>query len=230
MPKARSTRRTSKTHSRVDPTSKKRPDNNKTKAAKDPKASHLYTDDNPSTTLHGTGFKDAATAKRTLELVSQRSLTYQFQTINTMFYRAKNHPYSHGNEDMEAAMDIFRAWLHETYPRAKASRPNFKPLLKKETVNRYLSRLQESEDVDARFAQVYVALPKGKRLANILVDENHPEQRDWEREREENLVQLTQDYDKNSSDDQLWDNRGHPATWLLRCIAWAWSPTPERRL
>lgn len=32
---------------------------------KDPKQSHLYTDDNPETTLHGTGFKDAATAENT---------------------------------------------------------------------------------------------------------------------------------------------------------------------
>jgi hypothetical protein len=56
------------------------------------KDSHLYTDDNPSTTLHGTGFKDAETANNTLELISKRSLTYQFQTINTLFHRARNHP------------------------------------------------------------------------------------------------------------------------------------------
>lgn len=35
------------------------------KKEKDPKQSHLYTDDNPETTLHGTGFKDAATADNT---------------------------------------------------------------------------------------------------------------------------------------------------------------------
>lgn len=55
------------------------------KPAKDPKDSHLYTDDNPETTLHGTGFKDSETAKHTIDLVNKRSLTYQFQTINTMY-------------------------------------------------------------------------------------------------------------------------------------------------
>jgi hypothetical protein len=55
------------------------------KHTKDPKDSHLYTDDNPETTLHGTGFKDSDAAKHTIKLVSKRSLTYQFQTINTMY-------------------------------------------------------------------------------------------------------------------------------------------------
>ena len=59
---------------------------------KDPKASHLYTDDNPKTTIHGTGFKDKAAAERTLDLIGQRSLIYQYQTVNTMFNRAKHHP------------------------------------------------------------------------------------------------------------------------------------------
>lgn len=35
------------------------------KVAKNPKDSHLYTDDNPETTLQGTGFKDEATAQKT---------------------------------------------------------------------------------------------------------------------------------------------------------------------
>ncbi|KAM0710300.1 hypothetical protein Q7P35_002662 [Cladosporium inversicolor] len=39
------------------------------------KKSHLYTDDNPSTTLHGTGFRDAETANNTISLISKRSLT-----------------------------------------------------------------------------------------------------------------------------------------------------------
>lgn len=85
----------------------------KSKTGKD---SHLYTDDNPTTTLKGTGFKDAATAKNTIELVSQRSLLYQFQTINTMYYRAKHHPHSASNLNMQAAMDVFEHWLKHTYP------------------------------------------------------------------------------------------------------------------
>ena len=78
---------------------------------KDPKASHLYTDDNPSTTLHGTGFKDANTAKHTLDLIAKRSLTYQSQTVNTMYHRAKHHPAMKNgdtakNADMREAVEV----------------------------------------------------------------------------------------------------------------------------
>lgn len=56
--------------------------------------SHLYTDDNPESTLHGTGFSSAETAERTIKLVSKRSRLYQFQVINTMYNRAKHVGYT----------------------------------------------------------------------------------------------------------------------------------------
>lgn len=57
----------SKKHSnRADPITKKgKAKAKEAKPAKDPKDSHLYTDDNPETSLQGTGFKDAATAHKT---------------------------------------------------------------------------------------------------------------------------------------------------------------------
>lgn len=65
-----------KQNNRADPISKKGKGKPKPKAdievevddakpVKDPKDSHLYTDDNPETSLQGTGFKDAATADKT---------------------------------------------------------------------------------------------------------------------------------------------------------------------
>lgn len=39
------------------------------------------TDDNPETTLKGTGFKDVETANKTIELVSKRSLTCKQQFL-----------------------------------------------------------------------------------------------------------------------------------------------------
>lgn len=64
-----------KQNSRADPISKKGNSKGKeTKPAKDPKAGHLYTDDTPETTLHGTGFKDAATANKTSMLFCIASL------------------------------------------------------------------------------------------------------------------------------------------------------------
>ncbi|KAF3761509.1 hypothetical protein M406DRAFT_353134 [Cryphonectria parasitica EP155] len=58
--------KTKKQDNRANPISKKgKVDKDEAKRTKDPKASHLYTDDNPETTLHGTGFKDAAAAEKT---------------------------------------------------------------------------------------------------------------------------------------------------------------------
>lgn len=72
---------------------------------------HLYSDDHPETTLKGTGFKDAATARRTLDLVKQKPRNRQVWTINAMFHRAKHHP--NQTEPMREAMAIFRTWLEQ---------------------------------------------------------------------------------------------------------------------
>jgi hypothetical protein len=180
MPKVTSTSRT-KTASK-DPT--------KPAQAKNPKDSHLYTDDNPATTIHGTGFKDKAAAERTLDLIKERSLIYQFQTVNTMYNRAKHHPSmrkavngSASIADMEAAMDVFREWLDVTYPAEKDAlrAGGFKPLLNKKTVQRYLDRIEGSKSVGSeakKFAKLYAELPRGKKLGNVLVDDSKPAEPD----------------------------------------------------
>lgn len=56
-----------KQSNRADPIAKKggKAKAEETKPAKEPKDSHLYTDDNPETSLQGTGFKNAAMAEKT---------------------------------------------------------------------------------------------------------------------------------------------------------------------
>ena len=141
MPKAPSKSRT--TASRTTPTSSAK--------TKNPKDSHLYTDDNPTTTIHGTGFKDKAAAERTLDLIKERSLIYQFQTVNTMYNRAKHHPAmkkkiegSAGTADMRQAMEVFKNWLDVTYPaeREGLRAGGFKPLLSKKVMERYLEKIE----------------------------------------------------------------------------------------
>jgi hypothetical protein len=169
-----------------------RKDPTKTSKTSNPKDSHLYTDDNPSTTIHGTGFKDRAAAERTLTLIKERSLIYQFQTVNTMYNRAKHHPAmkkavkgSAGTADMQAAMDVFKEWLDVTYPAEKDSlrAGGFKPLLSKKTVQRYLSDIEANKSVEAQaksFAKMYAELPRGKKLGNVLVDDSKPAEPDCE--------------------------------------------------
>ncbi len=211
--------------------------------------SHLYTDDNPSTTLHGTGFKDAATALHTLQIMSQRSLTYQYQVVNTMYNRAKHHParkrYENGNAEKQAlqgrkfdeAMAMFKDWLDHEYVDAKRRRKeegrDFKPLLKKEVVKRYLSRLRQLETFDMRFPELYAELPRGKRLANVLVHEDEPGGIDWEIMRELELAKLVEERAARdeTGEEGLWnEGKGGCSEWHLRCIGWAWSPIVERRL
>jgi hypothetical protein len=76
----------------------------------------LYNDLHPEKSLKNTGFKDKSTAIHTIELVSKRSLRYQFDVINTMYNRAKYHP--HITDSMKDAMKIFKKWL-QNYPKLK---------------------------------------------------------------------------------------------------------------
>ena len=204
---------------------------------KDKKASHLYTDDNPATTIHGTGFKDSATANHTLQLISQRSLTYQFQTVNTLWHRANGHP--HKNPQIEEAMKIFRNWLDKTYPESKESlrAGGWKPLLSKNCVKKYLPRVKEAKIDDMnealQFAERYVGLAKGKRLGNVLMDDAKPEEADWERKRYDilcGLVPKGKDQAKDWTDEELWDGERKVTGEHLKLIAWAWSPLGERKL
>ncbi|PNS17660.1 PARP-type zinc finger-containing protein [Sphaceloma murrayae] len=211
------------------------PPPNKRSRTKDPRASHLYTDDNPSTTLHGTGFKDRATALHTLDLVSSRSLTYQFQTINTMLYRARGH--AHKTDGINEAIEVFQKWT-EGYKSRKAELRSF-PLLSKPKVKEYLERYdegdfgdegKETEELEGAeaFARMYVELGPRKRLANTLVDEKHPEKEDWEVRRYKQLCGLVKE-GKNWETGQLWiDERGRiPTKEHLRLLFWGWSPSKK---
>jgi hypothetical protein len=213
---------------------------------KDPKDSHLYTDDNPATTIHGTGFKDKTAALRTLELIKKRSLIYQFQTVNTVYNRAKHHPAmkkaapgAASTKDMREAMDVFKHWIDVTYPAEKDAlrAGGFKPLLSKRVVEKYLPRIEESDSIGAvakQFARMYAALPKGKKLGNVLVDSSKPTEQDWEAKRYSALDLLVTEGKEESEGNwklsELWrDDRELSAT-HLELVAWAWSPVAESKL
>ena len=211
------------------------------------KNSHLYTDDNPSTTLHGTGFRDAETANNTISLISKRSLTYQFQTINTLYHRANNHPSikkakasEEGPEGIRDALAIFKTWLNETYPASKAALRvggGFKPLLSKTVVTKIMPALEEKKSKigsDAlEFAKLYTSLPKNRRLGNVLLDDEKPGEADWEVKRYEALASIVPE-DKEDSKSwekaELWDGEGGLSIEHLKLAAWAWSPIGARGL
>ena len=71
----------------------------------------LYSDRNPKTTIKGFGYKNAKKARNTLKKLKNlnKPEVYNFQVINTMYYRAKHHKYR--TKDMEEAMRVFKKYL-----------------------------------------------------------------------------------------------------------------------
>ncbi|KAK8093660.1 hypothetical protein PG997_000345 [Apiospora hydei] len=64
----------------------------------------------------GAGFKDAATALRTLDLIAHRSLLYQHQLVRTYIARAQTHSHAATSPGMAAAAAVFEAWQSSTLP------------------------------------------------------------------------------------------------------------------
>lgn len=184
----------------------------------------------PVSTSSSFNIANAYSPDDVVSLVSKRSLTYQWQTINTMYHRAKHHP--NKTSDMEAAMAIFKTWLDTTYPQQKADQRTFKPLSKK-TVEVLLPELKKAEEgggVDTAFAELYVHLEPRKRLANVLVNPGEPGEPDWEKTRLDALSKLVPEDSTDVDEETLWGEDGLPSPFHWSLIAWAWSPLSDQKL
>jgi hypothetical protein len=149
----------------------------------------LYNDLHPKKSLKNTGFKNKKIALETIKLVSERSIRYQFDVINTMYNRAKYHP--NRTKDMEQAMEIFFRWL-KTYKKNKKKEEKLYPWLPLETIKKYekladiykvgeVSRgIKSSTKTDKGFYQMYKKV-KGKshKLQYIPVKYNKPDGQDY---------------------------------------------------
>lgn len=83
---------------------------NKAHASNNSVPSSLYTDENPATTIKGTGFKNERIAKRTIELTSKPGVRYkQYWTIRAMRERAAHHP--NKTVGIRDAISVFDEWL-----------------------------------------------------------------------------------------------------------------------
>jgi hypothetical protein len=70
----------------------------------------LYADYHPDTSKKNLGFKNKEIALKTIKLIKNKPIIYQFQVINTMYNRAKYHPWQ--TKDMIEAMKVFKKWLN----------------------------------------------------------------------------------------------------------------------
>ena len=91
----------------------------------------LYSDKKPKTTIKGFGYKNAQKAKNTLKKLKtlNKPEVYNFQVINTMYYRAKHHKYR--TKDMEEAMKVFKKYLDKRKSKSKKLRTQKKRKNKK---------------------------------------------------------------------------------------------------
>jgi len=115
------------------------------------KSTNLYTDDNPKTTIKGTGFANKESAEKTLDLIKHRSLGYQFALVNTLYNRAKFHPNrsdTYGassaraqgasliDDQMFSAMKVFATFIAE-YKKLKTKEDELYPFLPLDIVKSY---------------------------------------------------------------------------------------------
>lgn len=98
------------------------------------KSLNLYTDDNPKTTIHGTGFTNKEAAIKTLELIKHRSLGYQFVLANTLYNRARYHP--NVTKDMHEAMKVFMNFLYK-YKKEKREQDKLYPFVPLDIIKSY---------------------------------------------------------------------------------------------
>ena len=163
----------------------------------------LYSNLHPNTTMKGTGFKNEKTAEKTIEIIKYRSPKYQFDVINTMYNRAKFHPYQTSN--MRKAMKIFKKWM-KNYKSDKIKYPYLQlKIIKKYGIeNDFIDTL---EKVKGKYYKLQY-IPKGK--YDYLSYRNHI---------------IDKILEKNP---KLFYNNGKPTKIHLKLISYGYSPYPNK--
>lgn len=157
----------------------------------------LYTDKNPKTTIKGLGFKNKDKAIYTIDKIKNKSIIYQFQAINTMYYRAKHHP--HRTKEMEDAMKIFKKWL-DNYKKKHMKGgmkynylkynivQKFQKLAEYYNISKVARGLEKPKSTDVGFLNIYKKYKKNpEKLMLIPVREKNPNGAKWDKTRTNRL-------------------------------------------
>jgi len=206
------------------------------------KSIELYTDAHPKSTIVGIGYKDKATALKTLELIKDQPLNKQFLIVNVLYQRAKYH--KHITKSMIEAMNVFKKWL-VNYKKKSMSGGSKKKLhyLPLELVNSYeklaeyynVSRkargLEKPTTSDEGFLVVYRRV-KGNEvlMSSIPCKSSKKNGIVWERKREIEVSGKVGQA-KSMKLDYFHKNgplKGLPTIIHVNMIMWAYSPYPEK--
>lgn len=98
-------------------------------------------------------------------------------------------------------------------------------------VEAFITVLKEKADelgIEIEWAQKYLGLKKGKRLANVLMDDSQPGERDLAVVRQNELDRIVEeDFDGKipaKSDPRLWAEDRTPSDAHLQLLAYAFTP------
>jgi len=178
----------------------------------------LYTDDNPKTTIKGTGYSDKKKALKTLKLISKRSIVYQKSVVITMLYRAKHH--RNKTDNMKEAIKVYEQWLKKN--KNKKRRYEY---LKLSTIKKYEGLAKEYGILEIpsvkKFYETYKKYKGNKRkMAFIPVDKSDPTGYDFDSMREiflhTKLKKIKRLYYPNGK------YKGLPTKWYLILIMFAY--------
>jgi hypothetical protein len=206
------------------------------------KSIELYTDAHPKSTIKGTGYKDKATALKTLELIKDQPLNKQFLIVNVLYQRAKYH--KHITKSILEAMNVFKKWL-VNYKKKSMSGGNKKklPYLPLELVNSYeklaeyynVSRkargLEQPTTSDEGFLVVYRKIKGNKDLMKTIPCKSDKKNGVvWERKR---IIEVSGKIGQAKSMKLDYFHKtgplkGLPTVIHTNMIMWAYSPYPEK--
>jgi hypothetical protein len=206
------------------------------------KSIELYTDAHPKSTIKGTGYKDKATALKTLELIKNQPLNKQFLILNVLYQRAKYH--KHQTKSMIEAMNVFKKWLVNYKKKSMSGGSKKKlPYLPLELVNSYeklaeyynVSRkargLEKPTTSDEGFLVVYRKVNGNEKLMETIPCKSDKKNGIvWDRKR---IIEVSGKIGqaKSMKLDYFHKNgplKGLPTIIHVNMIMWAYSPYPEK--
>jgi len=219
-----------------------------TKKTKKKKNMELFNDRNPISTIHNTGFKDKETALKTLQLLKYRDIDYQFQVINTMFYRCKYVIQKTKDKEkikkLRKAESVFLKWLKkyrkDKTPRTKLLKKfsnyldlktvnNAEKLAKIYNISKKARGLEKSIKSDLGFLEVYRNVKGNKKMLRVTpIKKKIPLGQTWDKHRN-NFCLRRMGMIKDKPLYHLEGKyKGLPTKLHTNMIMWACSPEPEK--
>lgn len=192
----------------------------------------LYTDDNPDTTIKGTGYKDEKAVNATIKIIKNRSIKYKKSVMITMYYRAKHH--INQTDNMKKAMRKIKTWLKENKNERKYPYLDLDLIKKYEkladiyNISRVSRGLEKSTKSDKGFLKVYKQV-KGKygKLSFMPIYKKYPEKGDYDILREKFINARLAQMKNSPLYYTTGKYKGLPTKQHLVLIMNAYSPDPK---